>query len=189
MTKKAQGTLVVRDPAVVRAMRTPLRQELLAALERLGTASVKEIAVETGRAPASLYYHVYELARAGLIREAGRRPAGRRPESVYELTAARIVIDRRERSAAFIEAVADLKRATLRTAERELLAALKRPSGGAGPGAPALLLRLTARLTPGDARKADIMLRQLAAFLEKTGNPKGRDTYAFTGAFVRRAAS
>ncbi len=124
MTRRSASTLVIRDPAVLRALRTPLRQEVLAAVQQMRTASVKDVAAELGRKPASLYYHVHELARVGLIREAGARPAGRRVEALYEPAADRIVIDRSIRTPAFVDALADLERATLRTAERELRAAL-----------------------------------------------------------------
>ncbi len=72
---KKKRTLVIRDAAVLRALRTPLRQEILSALDRPGGASVRELATTLGRKPASLYYHVHDLVRVGLV-EGGRYAAG-----------------------------------------------------------------------------------------------------------------
>jgi len=185
MTRRSLSTLVIRDPAVLRALRTPLRQEVLAAVQQMRTASVKDVAAELGRKPASLYYHVHDLVRVGLVRAAGTRPAGRRTETLYEPAADRIVIDRTIRTPAFVDALADLERATLRTAERELRAALAgSPTAAASPGEPSTLLRLSARLSRADAREVARRLRAVVQFLEEKDDPKGRDTYAFTAACV-----
>lgn len=180
-------TLRIGDVAQLRALRTPLRQEVLATLSRLGSASVKEMATELGRAPASLYYHIHELAEAGLIREVDRRPAGRRTEAVYGPAAQRIIIDRNPRSKAFAEALAELHRATLRTAERELVSALGvRRSKKEPPDDEAItLLRMTARLTPATARLARKKLKALARFLAEHDDAEQGETFAFTAALVR----
>jgi DNA-binding transcriptional ArsR family regulator len=183
-------TLVIKDPAIVRALRTPVRQEVLAALEALGEGSVKDIAGELGRAPASLYYHVHALAEAGLIRQTGTRPSARRDEAVYEPAAARIIIDRRGTSRAFIEALADLHSSALRTAEREMRASLKQKSAnGTPPGDSVALLRLTARLKPGDIRAARRKLEEVARFLAERDDPDAATSYAFTATFAELVSS
>jgi len=188
MSVGKKRTLVVRDPRKVRALRTPARQEILETLVRLGACSVKELAGQTGRAPASLYYHIHELTGAGLIREAERRRSGRRLESVYEPVADRIVLDRKERSRAFVSALADLHRSTLRKTERELVRALDpKRSREAPPGESVSLLRLTARLRPRAATKARRMLRELVEFIGDNDDPSAPDTYALTAALVRLA--
>lgn len=185
MPARKKRTLVIRDPEIVRALRTPLRREILEALIRLGSSSVKDLASETGRAPAALYYHVHELARVGLIREAKRRRAGKRLETIYEPVAERIVLDRTVRTRPFVEALSDLQRSTLRTAERELTRALE--SGRTADTAPAestALIRATARLKPRAAAQARKKLRELAQFLAENDDPRAPGTYAVTAALV-----
>ena len=185
MSAHAKRTLIIRDAETLRALRTPLRREILESLIRSRSASVKDLASDLGRAPAALYYHVHELVRAGLIREVRKRATGKRLESVYEPAAPRVEIDRSVRSRAFLGALTDLQRATLRTAEREITRALA--SGGAARGAPRespSLVRLTARLRPRAAAKARKMLRDLARFLAENDDPQARDTYALTAALV-----
>ncbi len=186
MPRPRKRTLVIRDPEQVRALRTPSRQEIVETLTRLGACSVKELGEATGRAPASLYYHIHELEEAGLIRKAPRRQAGGRVEGVYEPVADRIVLDRTERSGDFLSALADLHRSTLRKAEREIIAALGPPSAPRDPpGESASLLRATARLRPRAAARARRMMRELGEFVGENDDPSAPDTYALTIAFAR----
>ena len=178
---KRRKTLVIKDPEIIRALRTPARQEVLTALEVLGEGSVKDIARELGKAPASLYYHVHALSEAGLICRAGTRTTGRRDEMVYKPAATRIVIDRRGTSREFIEALSDLHSSALRATEREVRASLKEKSAnGTPPGDSVTLLRLTAHLKPADARKARRRLQEVAAFIAEHDDPDGTTSYAFT---------
>ena len=54
MPKKRPKTLRIRDPRQLRAIRTPLRQELLQSIVRRGPATVKELARALDRSPSSL---------------------------------------------------------------------------------------------------------------------------------------
>jgi DNA-binding transcriptional ArsR family regulator len=183
MAAQKRRTLVIRDPETVRALRTPLRREILETLIRLGGCSVKDLASETGRTPAALYYHIHELTGAGLIQESGKRRVGRRLESVYQPAATKIVLDRASRNRPFIRALADLQRSTLRAAERELCRALESGAGAAADAAS--LMRATARLKPRAARQARKKLVELARFLAENDDPRAPCTYALTAALAR----
>lgn len=179
-------TLAIRDASTIRALRTPLRQEILGVLERLGGASVRELAHELGRAPASLYYHVHALAEAGLIGKAGQRSSGSRTEAIYEPAADRIVIDRRGRSKEFIRALADLHSTTLRTAGREAVQSLEwQLSRGLPPDETVTLLRLSARLRPSHLRVARRKLKELAAYLAEHDDSDAEAAFAFTASLIR----
>jgi predicted ArsR family transcriptional regulator len=151
---------------------------------RLGPCTVRELADELGREPATLYYHVHALVDSGIVRETGKRKAGTRPESVYSLVAERILIDRSETSEPFLSALADLQRATLRTAERELVAALEARDPKGSDDSPTLL-RIASRLKPQDAARAIKMLHELVEFLAESDDPEVGDTYSLTAAFTR----
>ncbi len=186
ITKMAgkKRTLLIRSTEQVRALRTPLRQEIVQALMRLGACTVRELADELGREPAALYYPVHALEEARIAVEIDTRKGGSRPESVYELVARRILIDRSETSGPFLAALADLQRATLRAAEKELAAALKARVRGNAGDAP-ILLRLASRLKPQDAARAAKMLRELVEFLAKSDDADAGHTYSLTAAFTR----
>lgn len=66
------------------ALAQPIRSEIYRRVRALGRATARELAGELGRSPEGLHYHLKLLERADLIREAERRPAPRKPESVYE---------------------------------------------------------------------------------------------------------
>ncbi len=186
MAPRRKKELVLESPRQIRALRTPLRQEIVRTLGRTGPVSVRELAELLDRAPASLYYHVHELEDAGILRQTGTRPAGRREEGVYELAAERIVINRTKRSKAFVSALEDVHRSTLRTAEREISPALEVSRRDApGRDDAVTLLRLSARLSPSDLRKARRMLTDLVAFLGDRDDPKAAATYSVTVAMAR----
>jgi DNA-binding MarR family transcriptional regulator len=178
-------TLVIRKAEQLRAMRTPLRQEILDGIERLGACSVKELASSLGREPASLYYHVHRLEEVGLVRE----KAARRTESVYQLSAPRILIDRNERSPAFLAALVDLYGAALRAAERELVRALESQGGTNRRLTGAALQRLTVRLTPKAAARLPKMIQELAEELSEEGGSDPAEVHSLTTVLARLSPS
>lgn len=72
-------------PAQWAALRHPRRLEVIVTMEALAPCSIAELAASMDCRPASLYRHVQTLARAGLLRQAGRKAVGRRWTSLYEL--------------------------------------------------------------------------------------------------------
>ena len=176
--------LVIRTAKQLRALRTPLRQEIVRALTRLGAASVRELADELGREPATLYYHVHALVKAGLVRDDGLRKLGGRPEKLYSLVAQRILIDRDSASRPFLSALLELNRSTLRTAERELEASVMARRTGE-PDDTTMLLRLSSRLKPRDAARAAAMLRGALEFMAERDAPGSGDLHTVTVALVR----
>ncbi|MCK4410184.1 MAG: helix-turn-helix transcriptional regulator, partial [Candidatus Eisenbacteria sp.] len=84
---RRKKTLIIRSARQVRALRTPLRQEIVQALTKLGACTVRELADELGHEPAALYYHVHALEEAGIAVETDKRRGGGRPEGIYELVA------------------------------------------------------------------------------------------------------
>jgi predicted ArsR family transcriptional regulator len=177
--------LLIKNAAQVRALRTPLRQKVIEALMKLGASTVRELADELGHEPAALYYHVHALAKAGIVTEGDQRRGERRPERVYRLVADRIIIDRDETSKAFLSALADLQRSTLRVAERELTRAVEaRGDKAVAHTVSPMLLRLTSRLSPQATTRATAMIRELANFLAENDDPNAGNARSLTIAFV-----
>lgn len=177
-------TLLIKSAKQLRALRTPLRQEIVRTLIRTGACTVRELAAELGREPAALYYHVHALVGAGIAKEKGKQKAGGRREAVFSLVAPRIMIDRRETSRTFLSALGDLQRATLRTAERELAGSLA-ARGRSNDDDSTSLLRLTSRLKPRDAARVTEMLHEVVEFLTEKDDPESGEPYSLTAALVR----
>ena len=69
MAKTFDGRAVA-DPAQIRLLSSPVRQELVDTLAALGgEASVAALAEQLGRPADGLYYHLRALVRGGLVRE------------------------------------------------------------------------------------------------------------------------
>jgi DNA-binding transcriptional ArsR family regulator len=141
-------TFVMREARQLAALGSPVRCQIVDFLTAHGPSSVRELAARMGRVPESLYYHVRALADVGLVVVDAKRKVNRRTETVYRLIAPRLVIDRKQRSPAYLEALAGTCAALLRLTERNYRAALKR--GGLtleGPGRGLLVRRGTGSLT------------------------------------------
>ena len=67
-TKPASG--IVEDAKRIAVLSTPIRIELVTAIQALGgVATVAELAAQLGRSADGLYYHLRTLARGGLLEE------------------------------------------------------------------------------------------------------------------------
>ena len=183
MTSKK--TLMLKTAKQVRALRTPVRQGIVETFLRLGECTVGELAAELGREPATLYYHVHALEKAGIVLRSKKLGPGGGREARYRPAATRIKIDRTVKSRAFLDALEDLQRATMRTAEREVMHAGRKRGAKAGNWAPPMLYRTSARLSPGAKREFEGMLRELVGFLAENDDPDLEETHALTIAFAR----
>ena len=166
---------VVRDLRQLRALTSPVRSQLVQALQAVGRASAKELATLLGRLPESLYYHLRELVRVGLVVEVERRPSGRHPEAVYALVARDLSIDAEQRTKAWLEQTARLVRLRLRAVERDFTAGLQRPELERRGSAPQLHARqYRVRLTKSGRRRVKKLVDELTrALQEETARGRG----------------
>ena len=85
MTTQPSGKLVKElELAQLRALSSPARQEILEAVQTCSPCSIAEIAEYLGRPADSLYYHMRNLTKVGLLKEHSTRKAKRREEVLYE---------------------------------------------------------------------------------------------------------
>jgi len=156
-------------------MASPVRVRLLAVAASAEPLSVAELAAQVGMAPASLYYHVQKLVTAGLLRERGRRRAGRRWEILYGKAAGDVVADPSQRSPRFLSALGQVYGAVLRDAARGLKRALDHERReGRGPRRSAAVLHRRVRLRPEDQTELRRRLEGLDAFLQAADHPLGQ---------------
>jgi len=152
------------------ALATPLRLEIFSHFASAEPLSARELAERMGRSPSSLYYHLHQLLKVGLLREAGERPRGTRTETLYQRAASALRLEP-DGSAATREAILRTMTAAFRMAERDLEAALDSEttlpetpaSATRTDGAPVFATRLHFRAT---SELLDEVRRHLTAALE-----------------------
>ena len=113
-------------PTLQTALSSPMRLELVGLFTGPEPLSISDMATRLGRPATSLYHHVAILTEAGVLREAGTRPKGKRFETLFELTDHRLELavepDDDETARQAIKAMS----AALRMAERDFSAAFDR---------------------------------------------------------------
>jgi predicted transcriptional regulator len=166
-----------------RAIASPLRLELIGLFVDDEPLSVVQIAERMGRPATAIHYHVRLLVEAGILRRAGQRRSGRRPEALYEPAAGVFMMDpstKESWSAAGDAAVKTLATA-FRMAERDLKAALGDPgTRTAGPGRNMYGTRMHLRLARKDLAELNRHLRGIEKLLlrvHKTHKPSKRDSF------------
>jgi helix-turn-helix protein len=175
---RKRGMHVITRPEQLRALVSPVRQELLDVMARMGTVSIAEVAAVLGRPADGLYYHVRALQRVGLIEAAGTRRGGVREEALFRATAGQFSI-RYPQAIAGRRAMTAIVGAMLRLGARDFARALARGDVRVeGPQREMWALRTTGWLTPAQLRHVNRHIAALSAAATQAG-PAGR-LYAVT---------
>lgn len=160
------------------ALASPVRQDIVVALEGSRTRTVAEIARQLGRRADALYHHLRALKRSGLVSHEPRASTGGRPGSAWRLCTpavrlpARVMRGLRSHHAERI--VAAMARASLRDYRRALRAS--RTGGEIRPSA----TRSTLWLDRDERRGLERTLGRLANRLRAKGPRDRRSPYVIT---------
>ena len=176
---------VVRDPAQLGAVVSPIRHNLLKSLASLGPCSVRELAEDVGCSQESLYYHVRALQKVGLIREHGKRPSNGRSEMLYDALADQLRSDPNQTTPQYLEAYRRAISALLRLTDRQVAAALERQAQAEARRPVSLLLRqLQVRLSAESQRDIARRIEALVDHIRDCDDPaqKTRIAYNFVSA-------
>jgi len=169
------------DPAQLRTIAAPPTQRLVAGLEALGTASVRELARHLGRSPQSLYFHLQKLLRAGLVEDVGERGDGRNPERLYRLVATRLRIAGDLEDPEYREALAEISRSVTRAAERDYGRALEHGHARLHGRARNLCLHhYHVHLKPADRQRFVQMIEELTRFVLEHNAPEEGELLSYT---------
>lgn len=79
--------LQIKSPAAWRAILSPVRREIVEAMQELGPCPIADVAASSGRPADALYRHVSILVKAGFLVDAGTRKGKRNPERLYDAAA------------------------------------------------------------------------------------------------------
>src|SRR5262245_38322087 len=171
--------MAIRRTATVSRLRqmavlsSPVRQELLDVLARMGTVSLTEIGAVLGRPSDGLYYHVRMLVRAGLVTAATRTRGGRR-EAVFRAVAPQFALRYAPSTSSHARAVTSIVTSMLRLGIRDFRRALA--NGGnrvEGPERDLWALRTTGWLLPSQLREVNRLIWDLSEAATRSES-KGR---------------
>jgi len=160
------------------AVASPLRIEIMGLFVSADPLAISDMAALMNRSAGSLYHHVRILEQAGILKQTGTRPKGKRHEALYLPTAHRFEYDTSGDEDAITSAV-KLTATGFRMAERDLEAALRSDSRPMeGPDPDFIAFRLHARASPELLAKVNKHLNAVLDLLmpnEKTSSKFGPD--------------
>lgn len=166
----------IRRPEQIRALRSPVRQEIVDTVQSLGVCSVADVARELGRHADGLYYHVKILLRVGLLESAGtRRDRGRR-EARYVTRSPEcpMRLHYEPDDPANADAVLGVVASMLRMSERDFAGAYRPDAVTEGPQRNLWAARVKAWLSGDDLVEVNRLLAELQTIFER-GREPGRD--------------
>ena len=166
--------VVLTRPDQLRAVTSLVAHQVISVMERVRSATVTELAERIGVRAGSLYYHVRNLKRAGVLVEQDRRSTGGRQEVVYELAGSEVVLDSGNAQPAFLGELARTVRSRLRMVERLYLDALAR-RGSARRVRGLSLHHHHSRLSAKSKIELERRIEELEAFLIDNDDPRVKE--------------
>lgn len=163
----------VDDPAQIRLLGSPVRNDVVLFLDGEGPATVASIARGLGRPADTLYYHLGRLEEAGLI---VRRGEDGGEAAVFDVPGRPVTLRYRPDDPANAAAIVDAVGTTLRSVERRFGAALAEGAFElSGPERNLWASRGRGRLTDAELAEVNEAIRRiLAIFRGAAGSDGGR---------------
>lgn len=161
----------VDDPAQIRLLGSPVRNDVLVFLDGEGPATVAEIARGLGRPADTLYYHLGRLEGAGLVVRRGGDEA-----AAFDVPGRPFTLRYRADDPDNVAAIADAVGTTLRSAERRFGEALEEGRFElAGPARNLWASRGRGRLTDDEVVEVNDAIRRIfEIFRAAAGSDEGR---------------
>ena len=155
--------LVISDPRVIRALASPVRQDVVDGLEAAGPCTVAELAELLGRPADGLYYHLRILERAGILVQSRGPGEDGRKQARYDVagrpTRLRYEPADRKNVAAVVEVAGGMLRSALRGFRRAFTAG---PVVVEGARRNLWASRQTARLSPEELEEVNRLLGRVS---------------------------
>ena len=166
------ATITLTAPQL-RCLASPVRNEVFMQIRTMGQASVREIAKATGRKPEAVHYHVKSLVSAGLAREAFRRPAPKKPESVYEPIGKELRLPKPGQKPEVAALIRKSTAAGFRQTLRGYLKAARQAQTEPKIRPYLHIVRMNARLSPKDAREFLDRIEDAVKFADEHRDEEG----------------
>jgi DNA-binding transcriptional ArsR family regulator len=156
-------TRMIRKPEELRALASPVRQEIADVLSARGPMSAAELAAALGRAADALYVHQRALERVGLVRRAGVRRRNRRTEALFRAAAPELKLRYEPANRVNRARVNAIVGSMLRLGVRDFRRGLQQPGVRvAGARRELWALRRTARLTAAQLARVNALIVRLS---------------------------
>jgi Helix-turn-helix domain len=152
----------------LKALVSPVRQEVVDALAKVGTASAIELAATLGRPADALYYHLRALRKSGLVVHAGFRTAARRQEELFRTIAPDLVLHYQPDDRANRRAVTAIVDSLMRLGVRDFKHAFEKGgSAVTGPRRELWATRQIGWLLPAELESVNASIRRLRTAVSK----------------------
>jgi DNA-binding transcriptional ArsR family regulator len=170
---------MIRRRGQLAALRSPRRQEIVDVLAEMGRASITELAGALGRPADTFYFHLRALTRAGLVRRAGYRHRGGRPEALFQTVATELRLHYEPGHPANRRAIPAIVQSMLRLGIRDFRRAFESQRVVlSGAHRELWALRKTGRLSPAGIAAAN---RSIDRLVRAVSVPRGQGRlYAIT---------
>ena len=162
MAERRPQTIQMTARQQLEAMVSARRHDIVDRLAASGPMSIKELAMQFGAQPSSLYHHMAILLEAGLVIEAGSRMSGKRRELLYNTPAPRMrliqaLIDDRYR-----DILIDIGNALTRQMGRDFAGGFAHPdTNHEGQGRNHGFFRLVGRPSPAQIAQINACLAEI----------------------------
>ena len=164
------GTRSIVDLEQLNSLVSTVRQDIVDTLLVRDEMSVRELARHLGTRPSSLYYHLAELERVGLVVRHDRVRRDGRPEARYAVEDDRLEIAYRPADPANVALVTRVVRSILRLAERDFMRGFEHEDVSVGgPTRNLWGARGKARLGPRDLERVNALLGELSDVFSRAG--------------------
>lgn len=166
MAERRPQTIQMTARQQLEAMVSARRHDIVDRLAASGPMSIKELAMQFGAQPSSLYHHMAILLEAGLVIEAGSRMSGKRRELLYNTPAPRMrliqaLIDDRYR-----DILIDIGNALTRQMGRDFAGGFAHPdTNHEGQGRNHGFFRLVGRPSPAQIAQINACLAEIGEIL------------------------
>lgn len=149
----------IRTARQLRAIGTPISAAIIEEMRLGGAMSAAEIAEKIGKSPQGVHYHLGKLREIGLVRVAGERDTGRRPEMLFEIQAHNVHLTQGKRTPGLRREMLRMCRLFLRRASEDYEAAVKDKADERLPAG----LRLTRSVTQLSEADVEELAKKLEA--------------------------
>jgi hypothetical protein len=175
----------IRQLRQLRAIVSPLRQEIVDAVAASGPCTVSELAHSLGRRPTALYAHVSALQAVGLLRRVGERSNGGRPSAVLKVPGRPMYLDYDITDPKRRKLITWYAAGMLRNASRDFVAATTHPEvKTAGKTRSLWAARCKGWLNQRELAEVNVLLNRLISILRDGQRNKGNSRKLHEVTFV-----